>query len=66
MVALPRPRDGVPDDRILNFLPVVSGPNVSGKAWGWDGNEDMPTITPSIHAIGHWHGWVRAGMLVEA
>lgn len=66
MVALPRPRKGVPDDRILNFLPVVRGPNTPGRSWGWDGNEDAPTLTPSIHAIGHWHGWIRAGMLVEA
>jgi hypothetical protein len=66
MVALPRPRADVPDDYIMNFLPVVQGANVPGAGWGWDSNEDRPTLTPSIHCIGHWHGWIRAGMLVEA
>lgn len=42
------------------------GPNVKGRHWGWDGNADVPTLTPSIHTHGHWHGWVRAGKLVEA
>lgn len=47
-------------------IPVKEGSNDPGKHWGWDGNEDKPTLTPSIHAIGVWHGWVRSGMLVEA
>jgi hypothetical protein len=66
ILALPRPRPNEPNDYIMNRLPVVAGPNNPGKAWGWDSNEDQPTLTPSIHCIGHWHSWVRAGMLVEA
>lgn len=66
MIALPRPRPTAPDDYIMNYLPVALGPNTPGKHWGWDGNEDAPTLTPSVHCIGHWHGWVRGGMLVEA
>jgi hypothetical protein len=66
MVALPRPTPQAPDNYIMNYLPVHPGGNVPGKGWGWDGNEDNPTLTPSIHCVGHWHGWVRAGMLVEA
>ena len=65
LIALPRPRSGDRDDYIMNYLPVCTGHKVD-KAWLWDGNEDAPTLTPSIHCIGHWHGWVRAGMLVEA
>lgn len=34
--------------------------------WTWDGNEDKPTLTPSLHAVGVWHGKVTAGQLVEA
>lgn len=44
----------------------VSRQHAPGKAWGWDGNEETPTITPSIHTHGVWHGWVRNGELVEA
>lgn len=39
-----------------------SGPEPS---WEWDGNEEKPTLTPSIYAIGIWHGWARAGRLVS-
>lgn len=67
MLALPRPKPQAPDDYIMNYLPVINGANPpGGKCWGWDGNKDTPTLTPSIHCIGHWHGWVRNGMLVEA
>ena len=66
MIALPRPRLDAPNDYIMSYLPVARGDNVSGEHWGWDGNEDAPTLKPSIQCIGHWHGWVRDGILVEA
>ena len=44
---------------------TISHPNHCGAQWGWDDNEDKPTLTPSLHAIGMWHGWVRDGCLVE-
>jgi hypothetical protein len=55
-----------PNNYLFQCLPVRQGPNEAGRCWGWDGNEDAPTLTPSVHTIGHWHGWVRAGELVEA
>lgn len=39
-----------------------------GPHWDWDGNENAPTLTPSIlryptwHRPG-WHGFMRAGAL---
>ena len=44
----------------------VDQPNSTGDQWSWDGNEDEPTLSPSLHAVGEWHGWVQNGMLVEA
>jgi len=35
------------------------------RVWGWDGNEDKPTLTPSIHMPGVWHGHCIAGKLVS-
>ena len=37
-------------------------------AWHWDGDEDRPTLQPSIRAIGPsdrtlWHGYLTAGRL---
>lgn len=43
-----------------------AGKNVnSGASWEWDGNEEAPTLTPSVHQIGHWHGFIRAGRMVS-
>jgi hypothetical protein len=35
------------------------------RIWGWDGNTDKPTLTPSILAPGQWHGWLLVGRLVS-
>ena len=37
-----------------------------GHWWTWDGNEEKPTITPSLWMKGTWHGWLREGLLVSA
>jgi hypothetical protein len=34
--------------------------------WNWDGNRDAPTLSPSLHAVGHWHGYLRGGFFVQA
>ncbi len=33
--------------------------------WQWDGNRERPTLTPSVHAPGRWHGWIRGGRMVS-
>lgn len=72
-----RHQDGSVDGIIINapevgggsrgivFIPVQHGANSPCKHWGWDGNEDMPTLTPSVHWIGHWHGYLTAGRLIS-
>jgi len=49
-------------------IPVKEGSN-GGGTWGWDGNLERPTITPSIfHDFNEpgssvaWHGFLRAGL----
>lgn len=34
--------------------------------WEWDGNAEAPTLSPSIHHVGHWHGWLKNGFFVQA
>ena len=46
-------------------FPIKAGPNLPGKHWGWDGNREAPTLAPSLHWIGVWHGWMRAGEIVS-
>ena len=33
------------------------------REWGWDGNEDRPTLVPSILNEGEWHGHLQDGEL---
>lgn len=40
----------------LDFRPHES------PSWEWDGNLDKPTLSPSVHDVGHWHGYLRAGV----
>jgi hypothetical protein len=41
-----------------NMLPIAGQ-----RAWLWDGNEDAPTVTPSIRRLNgcHYHGHLTAG-----
>lgn len=39
----------------LEFKPAPS------PSWTWDGNREAPTLHPSIHHVGHWHGWLQKG-----
>lgn len=54
------------------WLPGDSGPDAimvrrgdpgGSRVWGWDGNEERPTVKPSILAPGRWHGWLKNGRL---
>jgi len=45
---------------------TIDHKNDCDAQWSFDGNEKRPTLTPSLHAKGIWHGYVTAGMLVEA
>lgn len=38
-------------------------PDIQSPVWTWDGNEDRPTLAPSIWMHGCWHGFVRAGRM---
>jgi hypothetical protein len=47
----------------LRPVPQADMPINGGHSWQWDGNEDKPTLTPSVNVVDHWHGWVKAGRL---
>ena len=53
----------LPGDKHLDAIRVQRGPAGGARTWGWDGNEDKPTVIPSIHWVDHWHGWLEAGRL---
>lgn len=51
----------LPGDKHLSVIQVQRGQQGGERVWGWDGNEDKPTITPSILVHGLWHGYCRNG-----
>ncbi len=53
----------LPGSRHNDALRIQKGQPGGDRVWGWDGDEEKPTLTPSIDAPGEWHGYLRAGML---
>jgi hypothetical protein len=49
----------------IPIRPLIDPTANGGQSWEWDKNEDKPTLTPSVNAVGCWHGWVRAGRMVS-
>lgn len=47
----------------LQFRPA---PREEKASWEWNGSTDKPTLSPSVHHVGHWHGWLRDGQWVQA
>jgi hypothetical protein len=48
----------------IRSIPLDAYPNDKVPRWHWDGNEDLPTLTPSILDKGGcgWHGFLTAGV----
>ena len=62
------PGDTMPS-RIKIIRPGDEGtPRASepGPKWIWDGNAEHPTLNPSLHSIGVYHGWAKKGILTQA
>lgn len=49
--------------KTIAVLRVGNGHKPSGDSpsWNWNGSTDRPTLTPSVHHVGHWHGWLTDG-----
>lgn len=55
----------VPGTTHWSAWPVNRGGPTGLRVWGWDGNEDKPTLAPSLWHVGTWHGHLWAGRLVS-
>ncbi len=55
----------LPGDKYAGAIECQLGAPGGDRIWGWDGNEDKPTFTPSISVPGCWHGHLIAGRLVS-
>jgi hypothetical protein len=62
---------GQPNQPRLHFVcpnrqrcTVLLAPNAGAHAWQWDGNEDAPTLSPSVNCGGcGWHGHIQGGVI---
>lgn len=46
-------------------LRPLTAHEAGNPSWQWDGNEDKPTLTPSVNCVGIWHGFFTAGRMVS-
>lgn len=46
----------------LHFRP---GSVDGGASWEWNGNIEAPTLLPSVHHVGHWHGYLTDGVWIS-
>lgn len=44
---------------------TVSRVNRCGARWALSGTREKPTLSPSLHWVGVWHGWLRDGLLAS-
>jgi hypothetical protein len=55
----------VPTKRTFNPEDKIS-PDAAARGWELTGTSFADiTLSPSIHQVGHWHGWLRDGVLVS-
>lgn len=64
MLPMPDFHDAGAEPWVVSWM-TLDRKNSSGALWTWDGNEDKPTLRPSLGIPGYWHGWISAGRLVE-
>jgi hypothetical protein len=53
----------IPGEPGPDALHICKGASANHRIWGWDGDEEKPTLTPSINVPYHWHGHLTAGRL---
>ena len=48
---------------VLDPIRISRSPSSNPRVWTWNGNEDKPSLSPSIDWRGHWHGYLTNGEL---
>lgn len=43
------------------MVPIFPQKNGNGASWQWNGDQEKPTLTPSINCYGCWHGFITNG-----
>lgn len=43
----------------------VDKKNICNAQWALSGTREAPTLSPSLHWVGMWHGWLKDGFLTS-
>ena len=49
----------------IPLRPLIDPKINDGHSWQWDGNMDLPTLTPSVNCVEVWHGFITHGRMVS-
>lgn len=47
------------------LIPIAPQRLSNGHTWTLSGAEEAPTLSPSVNAVGIWHGWLRDGVATQ-
>ncbi len=52
----------------VSFVGIEISPDASKHEWGWDGDKEKPTLTPSLqqNSACRWHGFMTDGLFINA
>jgi hypothetical protein len=65
MIVMPVDHDGIQAE-MQKGVPcewTVGHKNQCGAQWSLSGTQEKPTLSPSLHWVGAWHGWLQDGFL---
>ena len=49
-----------------NFAGAAPARHAREQGWEMTGTSfETLTLSPSVHLVGHWHGWIREGMVIS-
>lgn len=60
------PNEKGPGTWRLRKVTDMARPLLDERTWNWDGDMDLPTVVPSLHHIGVYHGTWTRGVLNDA
>ncbi|GGJ14396.1 DUF6527 family protein [Neoroseomonas lacus] len=46
-------------------IPIAPQRPANGATWAFSGTDAAPTLSPSVNAVGIWHGWLRDGVATQ-
>lgn len=52
-------------DFCIDFCSSPEAANGGGEGWGCAGAPPNVTLSPSVHIIGRYHGWIQNGVITD-